>query len=113
MFKRLKFFIRQHIAKIKTLIVWMYLMEHPRIYAKRYVPSYWLIRNEFACCPLCSLFMPRTYHSIGHCSGCPLGNCTVDAPFGRWVSAPIRDTDTRLKAAREIVDSVKAWRIKL
>ena len=110
--ERLGFFIRQHVAKIKSRLVWTYLMRHPEMESKFDLPYllFKLVKDEVLYCPLCTLYF--TFPPSCGCPQCPLESCfDPNRLFGKWMSASTEVQ--RAEAAREIVDKIKAWRIRL
>ena len=93
-------------AKELSLEVWRYLVEHPEIKLKSFLPDKILskVRRCAFACPLCELFNTP----VG-CNGCPLKVCNKrGAFFYRWQKS--RTEKTRKLYAQKIVKAIEAWK---
>jgi hypothetical protein len=94
-------------AKELTLELWTYLAKHPECWKKSQVPEelYSKIEKLRDECPLCHVFFC--------CDNCLLEaaglGCGNNSPYRRWAYSAFSDTETRRKAAKQIVDTVAAW----
>ena len=96
-------------AKELTLEVWRYLMDHPEISKKKYLPDE--LRKKIECCrsdcPLCELFYDKFRRYI-NCIQCPLKSCLLsDTAYEQWRLSV--DPQTRQQAAAKIVALIEAW----
>ena len=94
-------------AKRITLEIHRYLVEHPELTNKEYLPSeLWnKIKDLPNCCPLCEIFCDQDLT----CPGCPLAD---DTRFRCKPWRLIEPDSERKEYAKLVVDFVSAWEPK-
>jgi hypothetical protein len=95
-------------AKVLSLEVWEYLVNHPAIDSKRDLPEelFKKIDNLISHCPLCEAFI--NYYSCSE--DCPLYDCINPASnnlYNLWCEA--NTPEERRKYAAEMLSLIQAW----